>query len=122
MAIQDTAPAPRDYRDLYRSTLLDDIIPFWERYGFDDKYGGISNVLNEAGVAQNHEKFLWSQGRALWTFSALCRRVEDRPQWRRFADHIFNYLHRHGRDDRGHWMYRLNENGKILDRDTSLYV
>ena len=110
------------FHDLYMSTLLDDIVPFWMRHGFDEKFGGISNVLDESGNALNHEKFLWSQGRALWTFSALCNRVENKEEWRKFADHLFHYLSTQGRDERGYWMYRLDENGKVLDPDISIYV
>jgi N-acylglucosamine 2-epimerase len=111
-----------DCRALYRSTLLDDVVPFWMRHGLDRKFGGISNILDDAGNALNHDKFFWSQGRALWTFSALYNRIERRPEWLGFADHIYRYLSTHGRDERGRWMYRLDENGHVLDRDISIYV
>lgn len=107
---------------LYRETLLDDVVPFWMRHGFDQEYGGIGNILDDAGNTLGHEKFLWSQGRALWTFSALYRRIEARPEWLAFADHIYAYLTTHGRDEQGRWMYRLDKDGNILDRDTSIYV
>lgn len=109
-------------RELYRSTLLDDVAPFWMRHGFDQEYGGIGNILDEAGNTIGHDKYLWSQGRALWTFSALYRRIEQRPEWLRFADHIFRYLSTHGRDEAGRWMYRLDKDGNVLDRDISIYV
>src|SRR5512147_2523756 len=84
--------------DLYRRTLLDDIVPFWMKHGIDRNYGGISNVIDDQGNALSHDKYLWSQGRALWTFSALYRRIEKRAEWLAFADHLFAYLCSHGRD------------------------
>ncbi|NQU09188.1 AGE family epimerase/isomerase [bacterium] len=107
---------------LYRRTLLEDVAPFWLRHGFDREHGGISNVVDDQGRALNHDKYLWSQGRALWTFAALCRRLEPRPEWRAFADHLYAYLRTHGRDDQGRWMFRLDDQGRVLDRDTSIFA
>ena len=109
-------------RELYRRTLLDDIIPFWMRHGIDLEYGGIGNILDDAGNTLGHDKYLWSQGRALWTFSALYNRIEARPEWLEFAHHIYQYLSTHGRDENGRWMYRLDKDGNIVERDTSIYV
>jgi N-acylglucosamine 2-epimerase len=112
----------RHCRQLYRRTLLEDVVPFWMRHGIDRQYGGIGNTIDDLGKPYGHDKFLWSQGRALWTFSALVNRIENRPEWREFADHIYRYIASHGRDDRGYWMYRLGPDGQVLDRDISLYV
>jgi N-acylglucosamine 2-epimerase len=112
----------KEYCSLYQRTLLKDVVPFWIQHGFDEQYGGINNILDDAGNTLNYDKYLWSQGRALWTFSALYNRVEKRAEWLRFADHIFNYLRTHGRDEHGRWMYRLDKKGNVLDRDLSIMV
>jgi N-acylglucosamine 2-epimerase len=109
-------------RRLYRSTLIDDIVPFWMRHGIDKQHGGIGNMLDDHGKVLGTDKYLWSQGRALWTFSALCNRIERRADWLAFADHIFEYLRTHGRDEQGKWMFRLDKDGNVLDRDLSIYV
>jgi N-acylglucosamine 2-epimerase len=111
-----------DWLHLYRKTLLEDVVPFWLRHGIDKQYGGIGNLLDDAGNVTGHDKYLWSQGRALWTFSALCNRIERRPEWLAFADHIFDYLRSHGRDEQGRWVFRLNKDGNVLDGDISIYV
>lgn len=108
--------------EIYRSMLLNDVAPFWMRHGRDLDHGGISNVIDDEGRPLSHEKYIWSQGRALWTFSALYRRVERRAEWLEFATHIFNYLRSHGRDEQGRWMYRLSADGRVLQRDISIYV
>jgi N-acylglucosamine 2-epimerase len=92
------------------------------RYGIDHAFGGVGNVLDDDGTRIGTDKYLWSQGRALWTFSAICNRIEPREEWRAAADHVFNYILHHGRDQRGRWMYRLDAGGKVLDRDISIYV
>ena len=107
---------------LYKSTLMDKIIPFWMLNGKDNQFGGISNVLDDTGLPLSHDKFIWSQGRGLWTFSALYNRIEKRKEWLEFADHIYNYLIKHGRDAEGRWMFRLDAQGKVLERDISIYA
>ena len=109
-------------RTLYRKTLLEDVVPFWLEHGLDEEYGGISNILDDEGNVLGHDKYLWSQGRALWTFSALYNRIEKRPEWLAFADHLYQYLASHGRDKKGRWRYRLDAEGNVLDRDISIYV
>lgn len=121
-SLQAPATLVRQNRALYRRTLLEDVMPFWLRHGFDSQYGGIGNILDAEGNTIGHDKYLWSQGRALYTFSALYNRVEKREEWLGFARHIFAYLTTHGRDDRDYWMYRLDKEGNVLDADTSLYV
>lgn len=119
---QDADTFWRQSLTLYRETLLDDVAPFWMRYGQDVEFGGISNIIDEQGKVLSHDKYLWSQGRALWTFSALYNRVEKRQEWLDFAHHIYHYLAHHGRDHKGNWMYLLDAQGKVLERDASIYV
>jgi len=107
---------------LYRKTLLDDVVPFWLRHGIDREFGGIGNLLDDAGNVTGHDKYLWSQGRALWTFSVLYNRIERRTEWLDVATHVFNYLRSHGRDAEGRWVFRLNKDGTVLDGDISIYV
>ena len=109
-------------RRLYRKTLLEQVVPFWMKHGFDRTHGGISNILDDEGSLLGTDKYIWSQGRALWTFSALYGRVEKRPEWLAFADHIYRYLTSHGRDSRGRWVFRLDEAGNVLDADISIYA
>lgn len=115
-------PFLRDAARLYRSTLLDDVIPFWLRHGIDRRHGGLGNVIDDAGRELGTDKFLWSQGRALWTFSALLNRLERRPEWRDAADHVFAFLAARGRDADGRWVWRLDKDGIVLDGATSIYV
>jgi len=110
------------WRERYRTTLLDQVIPFWMRYSLDPETGAISNCLDDDGTVLSRDRYLWSQGRALWTFSALYNRVEPRPEWLAVARGLFGYLREHGRDDRGYWMFRLDAEGNVLETDSSIYV
>ncbi|MGC8863639.1 MAG: AGE family epimerase/isomerase [Armatimonadota bacterium] len=107
---------------LYRKTLLEDVIPFWTRHAIDPVDGAINNCIDDSGNVLSRDRYLWSQGRALWTFSALVNRIEARREWLRVAHGIAGYLFAHGRDEQGRWMYRLDGDGNVLERVTSIYV
>ena len=49
---------------LYRSTLLEDVIPFWLRHGLDREHGGIFTALDRDGSLLDSDKSVWFQGRA----------------------------------------------------------
>ena len=108
--------------ELYRRTLLRDVVPFWLKHAIDPDSGAINNCVDDEGNLLSTDRYLWSQGRALWTFSALCNRIEHRPEWLNVADGLFRYLLRNGRDDDGRWMYRLDADGNVLDADISIYA
>jgi N-acylglucosamine 2-epimerase len=65
---------------------------------------------------------MWSQLRAIWTFSALYNRIEARQEWLDAALHIFDFAKRHGRDQEGRWVFAVDAQGHILQGATSIYA
>ncbi len=111
----------KQYKDLYYNTLIEEVIPFWLKYAID-KSGALNNCLSEDGTVLSKERYIWSQGRALWTFSALYNRVMQKKEYLEVATGLFHYLLQIGRDDKGRWLYRYDEKGNVLDEDISIYV
>ncbi|MGQ9454474.1 MAG: AGE family epimerase/isomerase [Armatimonadota bacterium] len=107
---------------LYRKTLLQDVVPFWIQHAVDPDDGALNNCIDDDGNVQSYDRYLWSQGRALWTFSALYNRVEPRSEWLNIAHGIAHYLYSHGRDEQGRWVFRLDKDGNVLDGPISIYV
>ena len=56
----------------------------------------MNNCISEDGEVLSYDRYLWSQGRALYTFSALCNKIENREEYRRVADGLFEYLVNNG--------------------------
>ena len=77
---------------LYRSELLDRTIPFWLKYGMDwnAESGGICTCISDEGKVLSGDKYVWSQLRAIWTFSALCNKIECKQEYIDAAANIFN--------------------------------
>lgn len=105
-----------------RRHLLEDIVPFWERHGFTSQRPGIDTCLADDGTLLSDDRYLWSQLRAIWTFSALYRRIEPRPAWLRRAREIFEFAAAHGRDRSGRWCFRISPDGHVLTGPTSIYA
>jgi len=98
----------------YLDTLLDDVIPFWERKSLDREAGGYLTCLDRQGRVYDADKFMWLQGRQVWTFSMLYNRLEKRAAWLDVARHGVEFMQRHGMDQDGNWYFALNRRGEPL--------
>jgi len=106
----------------YRELLLERIVPFWFRYGIDWEHGGVLSCLNEDGSLAGEDKFIWSQARSVWTFSALYNRIERRAEFLRAAENSIRFLLEHGRDSQGRWVYSTDRKGNVIEGPTSIYA
>jgi N-acylglucosamine 2-epimerase len=107
-------------RDLYRTTLLDDVVPFWIRHAVDAN-GGINTCIRDDGALVNRDRWGWSQWRALWVFSKLYNTVEQRSQWLKTAEGICAFLTEHGPLEDGHWPLLMDGEGKVQRGFESVY-
>ena len=82
-----------ELRSFLLGHLTEEVIPFWIRHSVDWQNGGMWTCLADDGSILNRDKYIWSNARALWTFSALANRIADeypeyvgsdtRETWRR---------------------------------------
>jgi N-acylglucosamine 2-epimerase len=108
---------------LYRNTLLNDVLPFWEKYSLDDddKNGGYFTCLNREGQVYDTDKFIWLQNRQVWTFSMLYNRCQQQENWLQIAKTGAEFLAKHGRDGEGNWYFALNQTGEPLVQPYNIF-
>jgi len=111
-----------DLLAIYRAELLERTIPFWMTHAIDREYGGILTCIADDGQGISTDKYMWSQLRAIWTFSALYNRIEPRPDWLAIARGIFDFAARYGRDEAGRWVFAVDRRGRVLEGATSIYA
>lgn len=111
-----------DLLAIYRAELLERVAPFWLTHAVDRQNGGLLTCISDAGQVISEDKYLWSQLRAIWTFSALYNRIEPRAEWLEVARHIFEFAKRYGRDEQGRWVFAVTKEGQILEGATSIYA
>lgn len=114
-------PKFADLAQQYRSALLGDVLPFWERHSLDRERGGYFTCLTREGTVFDTDKFLWLQARQVWTFSMLHNRLEPRPAWLAVARHGADFLRHHGRDGEGNWYFSLARDGRPLVQPYNIF-
>ncbi|RAJ99896.1 N-acylglucosamine 2-epimerase [Larkinella arboricola] len=109
------------YASLYRDTLLNDVIPFWQNHSLDREMGGFYTCLDRTGQVYDTDKFIWLQARQVWTFAMLYNRVEQRPDWLDVSRHGADFLQRFGRADDGSWYFSLTRDGNPLIQPYNIF-
>ncbi len=110
-----------DLSALYKTTLLENVIPFWEKHSIDRDYGGYFTCLDRSGNVYDTDKFIWLQNRQVWMFSTLCNQLEPKASWLAIAKHGADFLAQHGRDDTGNWYFSLNRTGQPLTQPYNIF-
>ena len=108
--------------EFYRNHLVYDVMPFWTENCIDWGRGGINNCVADDGRLLSTDKYLWSQGRALWVFSALYNDFDGDPEWLKIADCMAGLVLNHGREPDGSWDYVIHRDGSVADPPKSAYV
>ena len=111
-----------DFLAIYRAELLERVVPFWLQHAVDWQHGGLLTCIADDGTVLSTDKYLWSQLRAIWTFSALYNRIEPRQEWLDVALHIYDFVRRHGRDDQGRWVFAVDQDGRVLQGADSIFA
>lgn len=114
---------------LYKTTLLDNVIPFWETHSIDSACGGYFTGLSHDGSVYDTDKFIWLQNRQVWTFSMLCNQLGDPPnkpahrrdRWLTIAKNGADFLAQHGRDQDGNWYFSLTQAGNPLIQPYNIF-
>ncbi len=71
----------------YRTALLEDVLPFWDRFSPDREHGGFFTCLDRSGAVYDTDKFVWLQGRQTWLYAMLYNSLERRQSWLDTARH-----------------------------------
>ncbi len=111
-----------ELHDFLRCHLLEDIMTFWERHGFSPDRPGLDVCLADDGSLLSDDRYMRSQLRAIWTFSALYNRIEKRELWLQHAMDLYEFSVKYGRDDNGDWCFRVSPDGRILDGPLSIFT
>jgi N-acylglucosamine 2-epimerase len=96
---------------LYRSNLFESVIPFWMRHSLDPKFGGYFTCLERDGAVYDTHKYIWLNGRQVWTLSRLYNSVEKRSEWLDAARQGAEFLRRHAFDTQGRCWFSLTREG-----------
>lgn len=98
----------------YKKTLLNNVIPFWEKYSLDMENGGYFTCLDREGNVFDTDKFMWLQGRQAWMFATLYNEVEQKVSWLQIAKSGVDFIRDKGMDAEGNVYFSLTVDGQPL--------
>ncbi len=102
----------RQLSSLYEQNLFESVIPFWLLHSLDTEHGGYFTCLDRDGSIYDTRKYVWLNGRQVWTLSRLYNTVERRPEWLDAARLGAEFLRKHVFDEQGRCYFSLARDGK----------
>ena len=112
----------RELKEIYRSALFDDIVPWWMHHSIDREFGGFYSCLERDGRVYAGEKFMWMTGRQIWMLSHLYNRHGQNQEWLNAARNGADFMLRHALADGGKMYFRLGRQGEPRAKSLSLYT
>ncbi|WP_179384629.1 AGE family epimerase/isomerase [Allomuricauda sp. ARW1Y1] len=109
------------YSSIYKTALLTDVLPFWEKYSIDPAHGGYFTCLDRTGKVYDTDKFVWLQGRQAWLFAMLYNTVEQNEKWLDISKAGINFLKRFGKDPQGNFYFSLTSDGQPLIQPYNIF-
>ncbi len=109
------------YASLYKETLLNDIIPFWEDHSIDTINGGYYTCLDTKGDVYDTDKFIWLQGRQAWTFSMLYNKVGKHGKWLDISKIGIDFLIDHAMDENNNFYFSTTKEGTPLVQPYNIF-
>ncbi len=100
----------------WAKTELDNCIKFWLEHGLDRKYGGMYTCLDKEGKVFSTDKSIWMQGRAAWTFAALCNQYGVKDEWLEASKSCLDFLEKYGKNHAAseRFYFTVTEDGRPL--------
>ena len=75
----------QEYKDLFKTELLEYCVPFWLTHAQDKVNGGIMNCVDRTGEVYSTDKSVWMQGRCAWTYSYIYNHLDKKAEYLDFA-------------------------------------
>lgn len=100
------------YAEQYRQDLFESVIPFWMKHSVDREHGGFFTGLERDGKLYDDRKYVWLNGRQVWTLSKLYNQYRPDPLWLEAATAGAEFLRRHAFDSQGRCYFSLTRDGR----------
>lgn len=100
----------------YREDLLHDILPFWMKYGYDRKQGGVYTCLDRDGTLMDTTKSVWFQGRFGYIMARASRLSGADPEWLEASRSAIEFIERYCIDEDGHMFFTVTEDGRPVQK------
>lgn len=98
----------------YKHDLLQNIMPFWMKNGWDKVNGGVYTCVDRDGSLMDSTKSVWFQGRFAFVCSYAYNNVEHNEEWLKAAKSTIDFIEAHCFDKDGHMFFSVTKEGRPL--------
>ena len=98
----------------YKDELLENIMPFWLKYGLDRVHGGVYTGVDRDGSLIDTTKSVWFQGRYGYTTAYAYNNIEKNPEYLVASKSCIDFIEKYCIDTDGHMFFSVTEDGKPL--------
>ena len=102
------------WAECYREDLVQNIMPFWMKYGLDTENGGVYTCVDRNGELMDTTKSVWFQGRFAYTCCFAYNNIEHRQEWLDAAKQTIDFIEAHCFDIDRHMFFEVTADGKPL--------
>lgn len=102
------------WAECYREDLVQNIMPFWMKYGLDTENGGVYTCVDRNGELMDTTKSVWFQGRFAYTCCFAYNNIERRQEWLDAAKLTIDFIEAHCFDTDRHMFFEVTADGKPL--------
>ena len=93
----------------YKDDIINNIMPFWMKYGLDREHGGVYTCVNRDGSLMDTTKSVWFQGRFGFIAAYAYNNIEKNPQWLAASKSCIDFIEAHCFDTDGHMFFEVTE-------------
>ena len=79
----------------YKDDIINNIMPFWMKYGLDREHGGVYTCVNRDGSLMDTTKSVWFQGRFGFIAAYAYNNIEKNPQWLAASKSCIDFIEAH---------------------------
>lgn len=102
----------QQWSETYRNDLVNNIMPFWLKYGLDKKNGGIYTCVDRDGTLIDTNKSVWFQGRFAFVCSYAYNHIEKKQEWLDAAKSTLDFINKYCTDTDGHMFFEVTATGQ----------
>ena len=102
------------WAECYREDLVQNIMPFWMKYGLDRENGGVYTCVARNGELMDTTKSVWFQGRFAYTCCYAYNNIEQRQEWLDAAKSTIDFIEAHCFDTDRHMFFEVVADGTPL--------
>ena len=101
-----------DWSESYKKDLVENILPFWLKFGLDKKNGGVYTCLDREGNLMDMTKSVWFQGRFGYITATAYSEIEAKPEWLEASKSCIDFIEKYCFDENGHMYFEITEDGR----------